>query len=549
MKKELDILIQNGTIVDGSGSKSIRADVSITDGKITHIGPKNATDAKVILDARGLAISPGFIDIHSHSDSSIHFDNRLESMIQQGVTTSVVGNCGSSLAPINDDTLDLIQKDLDVFSPPGHKMNITWRSFREYLENVEKIAIPINIVPLVGFGTIRIATGPAFKNREPTKKEITDMKSSVAEAMEAGAFGLSTGLFYAPQVFASTNEIIELAKTVAEYNGIYASHIRGEGATVVQAVEELIRIVEKSGCRAGQISHHKVAGRPYWGTSRDTLKLIADANDRGLHITCDQYPYNRGMTSLISLLPPWVHEGGMESILDHLETPESQEQIKRDVAGGIDGWENIIKEVGWNGIYIASTKTDRWKSIQGKSLQQVGSEYDYHDEFSLLFQILLDEVGEVSMTIESMNEDDIRRIMKDRHTMIGTDGWGISPTGAFGHTKPHPRSYGTYPRILRKYVREEGLLGLEEAIWKMSGFPAKVLKLRERGLIREGFWADVVVFNPKTIEDKATFLDPHQFPAGIHYVIVNGEIVVDHTTQLDAFPGKVLRKEPEIGLT
>ncbi len=549
MKKELDLLIQNGTIVDGSGTKPIKADVSISDGRITHIGRKSSTDAKVIIDAKGLTITPGFIDIHSHSDSSVQFDNRLESMVQQGVTTSVVGNCGSSLAPINDDTIELIQKDMDVFSPPGHKLKITWRSFREYLENLEKITIPINIVPLVGFGTIRTATGPAFENREPTKKEIAGMKSSVAEAMEAGAFGMSTGLFYAPQVFASTKEIIELAKTVAEYNGIYSSHIRGEGATVVQAVEELIRIVEMSGCRAGQISHHKIAGRPYWGTSKDTLKLIADANDRGLHITCDQYPYNRGMTSLISLLPPWVHEGGMESVLDHLETPESREQIKRDVAGGIYGWENIIKEVGWEGIYIASTKTDKWRAIQGKSLQQVGVEYKYLDRFSLLFQILLDEVGEVSMTIESMDEDDIQRIMKDRHTMIGTDGWGISPTGAFGHTKPHPRSYGTYPRILRKYVREEGVLALEEAIWKMSGFPAEVLGFKERGLIRERFWADIVVFNSKTIEDKATFLDPHQFPAGIHYVIVNGKIVVDNATQLDVFPGKVLRAEQEIGLT
>jgi N-acyl-D-amino-acid deacylase len=549
MAKEFDLLIRNGTIVDGSGSRSFKADVGISDSRIAHIGPKSSADAKVVLDAKGLTVSPGFIDIHNHSDSSIPFDNRLESMIRQGVTTVVVGNCGSSLAPINDDTLDLIQKDLDIFSPPGQKLNITWRSFKEYLANVEKTPIPINMVPLVGFGTIRIAAGPAFENREPTKNELISMKTAVAEAMEAGAFGLSTGLFYAPQIFASTNEIIELAKTVAEYNGIYASHIRGEGASVVQAIKELIRIVEKSGCRRGQISHHKIAGKPYWGRSKDTLELIADANNRGLQITCDQYPYNRGMTSLISVLPPWVHEGGMESILDHLSTPDSQEQIRRDVNGGIDGWENIIKEVGWEGIYIASAKTDKWMAIQGKSLHQIAEEYDYQDRFSLLFQMLLEEMGEVSMTIESMNEDDIRRIMKNKYTMIGTDGWGVSPTGVFGYIKPHPRSYGTYPRILSKYVREEGVLTLEEAIWKMTGYPAKVLRLGERGLIREGFWADIVVFDSKTIRDKATFIEPHQFPVGIHYIIVNGKIVVDATTQLDIFPGKVLRNEPEISLT
>jgi len=324
MSKELDLLIQNGTIVDGSGNEPFRADVSVCDGHISHIGPKSPTDAKVVLDAKGLIVCPGFVDIHSHSDMSVPFDNRLESMIRQGVTTSVIGNCGSSLAPVNDDTLDIIQTEFDIFSPPGRKLKITWRSFREYLEILEKTKIPINMIPLVGFGTVRIAAGPAVENREPTKRELASMKASVAEAMEAGAFGLSTGLFYAPQIFASTNEIIELVKTVAEYNGLYSSHIRGEGASVVQAVKELIHIVEESGCRRGQISHHKVAGRPYWGTSKDTLRLIANANRRGLRITCDQYPYNRGMTSLISVLPPWVHEGGFD-LLPLTWMPESAE--------------------------------------------------------------------------------------------------------------------------------------------------------------------------------------------------------------------------------
>ncbi len=549
MTQELDLLIRNGAIVDGSGSRPIKADVGVSDGQISRIEPNISADAKAVLDAKRMIVSPGFIDIHSHSDMSIPFDNRLESMIRQGVTTSVIGNCGSSLAPINEDTLDIIQKDFDVFSPPGHKLNITWRSFREYLKTLEKTGIPINMVPLVGFGTVRIATGPAFDNREPTKKELANMKASVAEAMEAGAFGLSTGLFYAPQVFASTNEVIELAKTVAEHDGLYASHIRGEGASVVQAVNELIHIVEESGCRRGQLSHHKIAGRPYWGTSKETLKLIADANSRGLVIACDQYPYNRGMTSLISALPPWVHEGGMESILNHLITPESQNQIMRDVNGGINGWENIIKDVGWEGIYIASVRTEKWRTIQGKSLQQIAEEYGYSDPFLLLFQLLLDETGEVSMTIESMDEGDIQRIMKDKHTMIATDGWGLSPTGVFGYIKPHPRSYGTYPRVLSKYVREEGLLTLEEAVWKMTGYPAKTLRLGNRGLIREGYCADMVVFDSEMIQDKATFLQPHQFPVGIHHVIVNGEIVVDGTTQLDIFPGRVLRNEAEISST
>ena len=299
MTTEIDFLIRNGTIIDGSGGKPIRADICINDGRISDIGSNISGDASVVIDAEQYVVCPGFIDMHSHSDMSIHFDNRLESMARQGVTTSVMGNCGSSLAPINDDTINLIQKEIDVFSPPGHKLKITWRTFEEYLSTVEKVGIPINVIPLVGFGTVRIAAGPAYENREPTQSELTNMKASVAEAMRAGAFGLSTGLFYAPQSFASFNEILQLAKTVAKYNGLYFSHIRGEGSTVVQAVQELIDIVEQSGCRGGQISHHKIAGRHQWGTSKDTLKLIADANSRGLNIACDQYPYNRGATSLV----------------------------------------------------------------------------------------------------------------------------------------------------------------------------------------------------------------------------------------------------------
>ena len=527
--------------MDGSGNRPYKADVGIEDDQISFIEKDSSADAEVVLDSKGLIVCPGFIDIHSHSDMIIPFDNRLESMMQQGITTSVLGNCGSSLAPVNEERLDLLQRDFNVFSPRGQRMNITWRSFEEYLEQLQKTRVPMNIAPLVGFGTVRISSGPAFENRKPTEEELANMKASVAEAMEAGAFGMSTGLFYPPQAFASTDEVLELAKTVAEYDGLYFSHIRGEGASVVQAVEELIRIVEESGCRGGQIAHHKIAGRPYWGTSRKTLKIISDANKRGLRIRCDQYPYNRGMTSLTSLLPPWVHEGGTETLLSHLHTDESQERIKRDVAGGIEGWENIIRDVGWDGIYIASAKTEKWNVDQGKSLQQIADEYNYSDVFLLLFEILIDEGGESTMTIESMDEADIRRIMKDRHSMIGTDGWGVSPTGAYSWGKAHPRSYGTYPRVLAKYVRAEGILKLEEAIWKMTGFPADTLGLGNRGQIREGFSADVVIFDPQTIQDTATFLDPHEFPEGIHYVIVNGEIVVAQGEQKNVFPGQVLK--------
>jgi N-acyl-D-amino-acid deacylase len=367
------------------------------------------------------------------------------------------------------------------------------------------------------------------------------MQKYTLEAMESGAFGMSTGLIYPPQVYASTEEIIEVAKIVGEHGGLYFSHIRGEGATVVKAVQEVIDIVEKSGCSGGQIAHHKVAGKAFWGMSKDTLKLIADANARGISVTCDQYPYNRGSTSLISLLPPWVHVGGIDELLQRISEAENQKRIRMEIEKEED-WENMVEESGWEKIFISSVKTEKWKDTEGLSITEIARARDYEDEFAVLFEILLDERAEVMMTMESMGQEDIERIMKSQYTMIGTDGSGVSPTGILSHGKPHPRHYGTYPRVLGRYVRERGFLSLEEAIHKMTGFPAKRLGFTDRGILQEGSWADIVIFDPDTIIDNATFLDPHQFPTGIHHVIVNGTIVVTKDVQLDLLPGKVLKK-------
>ncbi|MGD9382022.1 MAG: amidohydrolase family protein, partial [Candidatus Thorarchaeota archaeon] len=352
---------------------------------------------------------------------------------------------------------------------------------------------------------------------------------------------LSTGLIYAPQVYAETSEVLELAKVVAEYGGLYFSHIRGEGETLIRAVKELIDIVEKSGCRGGQIAHHKVAGRPFWGASKTTLKMIAEANERGLMIACDQYPYNRGATSLITVLPPWAHEGGIDGILENLKDHLSRKRIRKDIESGIEGWENMINESGWDGIYISSVKTEKWAGVEGFSLASISETRNYEDPADMLFELLLDEKGEVGMTMESMGDEDIHRIMKSPYTMVGTDGEGVAPTGVLGYGKPHPRFYGTYPRILGKYVREEGHLSLEEAIWKMSGFPAQQLGLDERGRIQEGMIADILVFNAETVIDKATFMDPHQFPEGILEVLVNGTRVVANGKQSDELQGVILR--------
>ena len=538
---EYDILIRNGKIIDGTGIETYAADVAVESGRIALIGTELKVEARTVIEANGLIVSPGFIDMHSHSDTVLPFDNRLESTIRQGITTSVVGNCGFSLAPVDEERLELAQKEFDMFSPPGTTVEISWRTFEEYLGDMERKGLSSNIIPLVGFGAIRIAGGPAYENRLPTDDELQRMSDYTKEAMEAGAFGMSTGLIYPPQVYASTEEIIEVAKVVGEYGGLYFSHIRGEGATVVKAVQEVIEIVEKSGCIGGQIAHHKVAGKPYWGTSKQTLKLMATANEKGIKVTCDQYPYNRGSTSLISLLPPWVHEGGVEELLKRINIPENQERIRKDIEEERD-WENLVEESGWDKIFISSVKTEKWKDVEGLSITEITKSRGYSDEFDMFFEILLDEKAEVWMTMESMGEEDIERIMKSEFTMVGTDGAGVAPTGVLSHGKPHPRHYGTYPRILGRFVREKGLMTLEEAVYKMTGFPSTRLNLDNRGILKEGALADIVVFNPETIIDNSTFLDPHQFPTGVHYVIVNGTTVVTEDGQLNEFPGRVLRR-------
>jgi N-acyl-D-amino-acid deacylase len=541
MTEEHDIIIRNGKLVDGTGVRRISGNIAIDKGQISSINTIMDEDGEITIDAHGLVVCPGFIDMHSHSDTVLPFSNRLESTIRQGITTSVVGSCGISLAPVNEARIESIRKELDIFSPPGTSLDITWRSFGEYLEELERRGLSSNIIPLVGYGAIRIAGGPGYEDRPPTTEEFDAMKEYAREAMQVGAFGMSTGLIYPPQVYASTEEIIEVATVIGEHGGLYFSHIRGEGETVVKAVQEVIDIVRASGCIGGQIAHHKVAGKAFWGLSKETLKLIADANEKGISVTCDQYPYNRGSTSLISLLPPWVHLGGIDELLKRIGDIENQKRIKRDIESKRD-WENIAEESGWEKIFISSVKTEKWRETEGLSISEIVRVRGYPDEFTVLFEMLIDESAEVMMTMESMGQEDIERIMRSEFTMIGTDGAGVAPTGILSHGKPHPRHYGTYPRILGRYVREKGLLSLEAAIYKMTGFPAKRLNLADRGVLKENNWADIVIFDPDTIIDNATFLDPHQFPTGIHTVIVNGEVVVSEDEQHDVLPGRILKR-------
>lgn len=537
-----EILIKNGKIIDGTGNPSYYSDIGINDGKITFIGKaKYDFKAEKIINAHNLTITPGFIDIHSHADYTIPFEPKTPSTLQQGITTLVVGMCGASLAPVNPEKKELFDKEFSMAAPPGLEYNVTWAKFSEYLDEMEKLGCSSNVAHLIGFGMVRLAV-MGYDNRKPTKEELQKMKDYICDAMEAGAFGISTGLIYTPQTYADTTEVLEITKEVAKYNGLYFSHIRNESDLVIEAIQEVIDIVEKSGCIGGQIAHHKVSGKANWEMSKETLQLIEETNKRGIDITCDQYPYNRGATSLITLLPPWTHEGGIEKLIERLRDEKIKEKIKKDLYEGTS-FESFVKNIGWDCIFISYLESEKWSSFIGKNIAEITRDIGKKDEFEVLCEIIIDEEAKVSMTVKSMGEEDIQRIMKGRYTMIGTDGASITLTGPLSHGKPHPRYFGTYPKILGHYVREKNIMLIETAIRKMTTFPAQRLGLKDRGLLKEGMCADVVVFNSETIIDKATFTEPHQYPEGIEYVLVNGKIVIEKGKHLGTKPGKVLRKK------
>ncbi len=534
-----DIVIKNGRIINGAGNPWFYGEIGIKDGKIARIRPKINEDAKKVIDASGMIVCPGFIDIHSHTDYILPVSRSQESTLCQGVTTAVVGMCGSGMAPIPEGKEDEFKKRMSTLDPVLEQFEYPYHTFKEYLDYNERKRNPANLIFLVGYENLRWAGGQGGEDRSATHEELQKMKGYLREAMEAGAFGMSTGLIYAPQVFVTTIEIIELAKVVAEYNGLYFSHIRGEGETVIKAVKEVIEIVEKSGCAGGQIAHHKVSGEKFWGRSKDTIRLIEEANERGLSITCDQYPYNRGMSDLATALPPWARKGSHDDILERIKDPEIQERIKNDVEKGIEGWENWIRDEGMKNLYIATVNSDKWKDVVGKNLTEITQIKGKSDDWETYFQLLIDNELGVMITIESMGEEDIRRIMTSRYQMVGTDGFGFP--ASFSAGAYHPRCFGTYPRVLGKYVREEKIMTLEQAIRKMTSFPAQRLRLQDRGLVLEGNWADIVIFNPDKIIDKGTYEQPYQLPEGIPHVIVNGVIVVQNGKKNKKSPGIVIR--------
>jgi len=527
-----DIIIKGGRIVNGTGNTWFWGDIGVKNGEIKRIGRINQ-NAKRIFDVSGLVVCPGFIDMHSHSDMDILVNPQALNKIMQGVTTEVTGNCGISLAPVDEATIDQLKASLGY---AANAVDWKWRSLSEYYNKVKNNGLLVNIAPLVGQGTLRIAT-MGFADRLPRPEEMSKMKNLLQQTMEEGAFGLSTGLIYPPGSFTETAELIELAKVLKEYDGLYSSHIRGESSTLIDAVKEAIDIGKEAGVKV-EISHHKACGKRHWGKVKQTLHMIEAARNEGIDVTCDQYPYTASSTDLSACLPPWVHEGGVGKLLERLKVPATRIKIRQDIEEK-DNWDNVVMESGWDNIVVASINSKANKDLEGKTLTKV-AQIQKKDPFDTLFDLLLQEEGDVSIIIFEINEDDLRMVMKHPTMMVGSDSSSLSPSSLEG--KPHPRNYGTYPRVLGKYVREEKVLTLEEAIRKMTSFPAQKLGIKKRGMLDEGYWADIVVLDPATIKDTATYERPHHLPEGIKYVFVNGEAVVENGEHTGRTPGEVLRK-------
>lgn len=520
-----DMILRGGTLYDGQGGPGLRLDVAITGDQVTAIGDLSQETAGRTLDVTGLAVSPGFIDIHTHSDFSLLINRPMRSSLAQGVTTELVGNCGTSIGLL---TTDAVFTQERRWAERGGTI-LDWSRMGEYLRRVEDGGIACNIATLAGHGTIR-KTVLGFEDRPPTQGELARMQAILTGALADGAVGLSTGLEYLPGGYAQHDEVAALAALARDAGGFYATHIRNEGDTLVESIQEALNVAEATGVPL-QLSHHKSEGRANWGKPQITLPMMAKARASGLDVLTDQYPYTAFMTGLIViLLPHWVKEGTMEDTLARLRDPKTRERIVMEITA--EPWD-------WNTVQIGIARNRR--ETQGLTLAKLGAREGKSPAEAAL-DLLLDEEGWVAAVHFAMSEEDVEFILNDPHTMIGSDGVANDPASEMAEDKTHPRTYGTYPRVFARYVREREVLSLSEAVRRMTSLPAQRLRLTDRGTLRVGAKADITVFDPHTIQDCATFDEPHQFPAGVHHVLVNGRLALENGVQTDVLSGKVLRR-------
>jgi N-acyl-D-amino-acid deacylase len=525
-----DILIRGGMLFDGSGLPGVASDLAIDGACIAAIGHTGA--AREIIPAEGLAVAPGFIDIKTHSDFTLPINPKAESKVRQGVTTEIIGHCGFSVAPVLPGKVDLLR---DYLSPSAPWLPFRETSFPDYLATFPATAV--NAGMLVGHNTLRLMV-MGMADRAPTDAELHEMIALLEDALNAGALGMSSGLFTPPGSYAEPGELIALGHVLKHHNAGYFTHLRDESNKVIEAVEEAITFAAQCGVHV-EIVHFKCSGMDNWGKAATALAMIAEAKVRGLDVDCDSYPYAAGSNPLKNLLPQWVQSGGVPAMIERLGHHETRQRIRADlVRDGLNNWGRIPS---WDCVQISISP--HLPECAGRTIATLAAERG-EDPIDTLCDYLIEDQGATRVLVTSISEHDIRQIVASPLALVGSDGNCVAPYGTVGKGMPHPRFYGTFPRIIDRYVREQNVLPLELAIHKMTGATALALKLKDRGFLKKGFRADIVIFDPKDFKDRATYADPHQFPTGARTsVIVNGSLVVKDATHTGALPGTILKRD------
>jgi N-acyl-D-amino-acid deacylase len=528
-----DVVIINGHIIDGTGSPWYSGDVGIRDGRIAAIGNLSVAARKLTIDAKGKVVAPGFIDMLGQSEVTILVDPRLPSKIYQGITTEITGE-GGSAAPLND---MIIANDRPGYE--HYKIDPDWRTFGQYFARLEKQGMGINLASYVGATQVRrMVLGDA--DVQPTPEQLKKMRALVVDAMHDGAVGVSTSLEYAPAPYAKTEEIIALASEASKFGGIYATHMRSEGDAVLESIDEAVRIGREAHIPV-EIWHFKVAGKANFGRMPELVARVNKARADGFDVTADTYAYTAWSNSMSAFVPPWAHDGGDAKLIDRLKDPAARARIRKDMDTPSKKWDNEWDEIsGPQDVMITVVQNPAIRKFQGKRLTEVAQAMN-KDPMDALFDLLIEDNAFTECAVFGMSEPDVVLALQQPWVSVDNDSSGTSPEGILGEEHPHPRAYGTFPRILRKYVREEKKLTLEDAIRKFSALPAQRMRLIDRGVLKKGMWADVVVFDPETVRDSATFDDPNRLSDGMQYVLVNGVPVIENGKMTGALPGKVLR--------
>lgn len=531
LRKDFDVLIRGGLIFDGTGREGFTGDVGIKGGRIMALGNLGDKSARRVIDAHSMAVCPGFIDFHSHSDDNLLIDPRAQSKIRQGVTTEVLGQDGESLAPLTA----AMRAEMEVKWQAEYDIGVDWTDFAGYFRRLEKRHMAVNVISMLGQGTLR-ACVIGEDNKPATRDDIAAMQTLARQAFQHGAFGISSGLEYTPGSFASTDEIIAVCQAM-DGHGIYSTHMRNEDDFVLEAIDESIRIAAGSGV-ALNISHLKASGKRNWNKVNEIFRRLDTARSRhggtGMQVTCDRYPYIAYNTGLSSLFPLWSRDGGREQFVVRLQNPVLRDSLRTGVQAKID------RLGSWDAVMISSLDKAENKRFEGQTVAAL-CKANGRDPFDFFLELVITEQGRGDMVGFAMSEEETAAVLANPFCMIASDASALATDGPLHQGNPHPRAYGSFPRALAKYAREEKIFTMAEAIRKMTSLPAATLGLADRGTLRQGNWADVVIFDPDKVQDRATWRDPHQYPEGIPFVLVNGAVVIDNGEHTSALPGKVLR--------